>query len=203
MIPRRRALAALLAVLGLALAAPAVFGHATLTDSDPVEGGSIATPYVLVLRFDEELNPDDSSVVVRDAAGSQVAEGGPIDDNFTMAVELPALPVGAYQAHWIAITADDNGKTQGDLSFTVAAATAPPSVTPVPSVSPTYAAPSTTPSATATALPTAAFTPSPAPTASPGPTEPATSGTELIVPLVLAGAVAVGLVWFLLRRRPS
>ena len=139
---------------------------------------------------------------MRDGSGTVVAEGGIVDDNFTMIVELPAVPVGSYQAHWIAITADDNGKTQGDVNFTVVAATAPPSVTPQPSVSPTYQPPpSSTPPATASAITTE--TPTPTPAASPAPGTGGASGTELVVPLILVAALVVALVWFLLRRRPS
>jgi methionine-rich copper-binding protein CopC len=198
---RRGLLAASSAVFVLALAAPVTLAHAALETSDPAAGATIASPYVLVFRFDEALKTDGSSVVVRDAAGTIVAQGGlSQDDAFTQVVELPAVPPGAYEAHWVSITADDSGKTQGDVSFTVVAATPPPSVTPLPSTSPTYQPPpSSTPSATL--VPTTAATATPAPTPAPGATP--SSGADLIVPLVLVGAVAVGLGWFLLRRRPS
>jgi len=200
----RRLAAALLALFVFVLSAPATFGHASLETSDPEEGGTIATPYVLVFRFDEELKADGSSVVVRDASGTEVATGGlSQDDEFTQVVDMPAVPPGAYQAHWIAITADDNGKTQGDVNFTVIAATPSPAPTPVPSTSPTYAPP--TQSATASPAATAVTTPSPLPTPSPTPTagsgQPA--GSELILPIVLVGAGVVVLAWFLLRRRPT
>jgi methionine-rich copper-binding protein CopC len=199
--PRRRVIAAFFAVFLLALTAPVTSAHAALETSDPVAGGTIASPYVLVFRFDEALKSDGSSVTVRDAAGAIVAEGGlSQDDAFTQVVELPAVPPGAYEAHWISITADDNGKTQGDVRFTVIAATSPPSVTPQPSTSPTYEPPpSSTPPATSSPTPAATVTPTPTP--APGPSQ--SSGAELIVPLVLVVAVAVGLGWFLLRRRPS
>jgi methionine-rich copper-binding protein CopC len=196
--------------------APAVFGlfalfatvsgasaHAKLEDSDPLENGTIATPYVLVARYDEELAADRSSVVVRNNAGDIVAEGGvATDDAFTMVAELPLLPPGAYVAHWIAITPDDNGKTQGDITFNVIAAT--PSPSPTPTRSPT-APPSTGPPASTAPTATASSAPSPtvSPAPSPAPDGGQPSGTELIVPLVLAGAVVVALGWFLLRRRPS
>jgi methionine-rich copper-binding protein CopC len=198
---RRRLVAASFSTFILALTAPVTLGHAALETSDPPAGGTIASPYVLVFRFDEALTSAGSSVVVRDAAGTIVAEGGlSQDDAFTQVVELPAVRPGAYEAHWISITADDNGKTQGDVSFTVVAATPPPSVTPQPSTSPTYQPPpSSTPPATS--VPTTPTTATPAPTPAPGASQ--SSGSELIVPLVLVGAVAVGLGWFLLRRRPS
>ena len=136
-----------------------------------------------------------------------MAQGGlSLDDAFTQVVELPAVPPGAYLAHWIAITADDNGKTQGDVNFTVVAATPSPAATPTPATSPTYAPPSSaspagaSPSATPAA--TATQPPSPSPSPAPGDSGQA-SGSELIIPIVLVGAAVVGLAWFLVRRRPS
>jgi len=199
----RHAGAFLFAVLVLASSASTACAHAALETSDPVDGGTIASPYVLVFRFDEELKSDGSSVSVRDSSGAIVAEGGlSPDDAFTQIVELPAVPPGAYQAHWVSITADDNGKTQGDVNFTVITATPSPAITPTPATSPTYAPPSE--SATASPAATAASTTTPLPTASPAPGgsgQPA--GSELILPIVLVGAVVAGLAWYLLRRRPS
>lgn len=203
----RRVLALFFAVFVLALSAPATFAHASLETSDPPEGGTIASPYVLVFRFDEQLKSDGSSVVVRDTSGAIVAQGGlSLDDAFTQVVELPAVPPGEYIGHWISITADDNGKTQGDVNFTVVAATPSPAATPTSATSPTYAPPSTaspasaspsaTPAATATQLP------SPSPSPAPGDSGQAT-GSELIIPIVLVGAAVVGLAWFLVRRRPA
>jgi methionine-rich copper-binding protein CopC len=197
----RHAGAVLFAVLVLAVSAPATSAHAALETSDPLDGGTIASPYVLVFRFDEELKSDGSSVTIRDSSGAIVAEGGlSADDAFTQVVELPAVPPGAYQAHWVSITADDNGKTQGDVNFTVVAATPSPAITPTPATSPTYAPPSE--SATATPAATPALTATPLPTASPAPGETGQpAGSELILPIVLVGAIVVGLAWYLLRRR--
>jgi methionine-rich copper-binding protein CopC len=203
----RHAGAVLFAVLVLATSAPAIFAHAALETSDPLDGGTIASPYVLVFRFDEELKSDGTSVTVRDSSGAIVAEGGlSADDAFTQVVELPAVPPGAYQAHWVSITADDNGKTQGDVNFTVVAATPPPAVTPTPATSPTYAPPSESAPPTSAATPSAtpALTATPLASASPAPGDTGQpAGSELILPIVLVGAVVVGLAWYLLRRRPS
>src|SRR6266516_3526849 len=109
----RRLAPVLFASFALLATASGALAHATLESSDPAEGQSIATPYVMVARYDEELAPVGSSIVVRAASGDVVAQGGVAEDDlFTMIVELPALAVGAYVAHWIAITANDNGKTQ-------------------------------------------------------------------------------------------
>ena len=123
--------------------------------------------------------------------GRYVAEGGlSADDAFTQIVELPAVPPGAYQAHWISITADDNGKTQGDVNFTVVAATPSPAVTPTPSDEPnlcTAVGKCHSYSRRDTAL---TATPPPTASAAPGETgQPA--GSELILPIVLVGAIVV------------
>jgi methionine-rich copper-binding protein CopC len=201
----RRVFAVVFAMFVLALSAPATLGHASLEESDPPDGDTIATPYVLVARFDEELKSDGSSIVVRDSGGDIVAQGGlSQDDAFTMTVELPALTPGQFVAHWIAITADDNGKTQGDINFTVVAATPSPAPTPTPATSPTYAPPSQSATPSPTAAPAATATAAPTPSATPasGDSGQAT-GSELIIPIVLVGGAVVGLAWFLLRRRPA
>ena len=203
----RRVPAVFFAVFVLAVSAPATFAHASLETSDPEDGGTIATPYVLVFRFDEELKADGSSVVVRDSSGNEVVTGGlSQDDEFTQVVDMPAVQPGAYQAHWIAITADDNGKTQGDVNFTVVAATPSPAPTLTPATSPTYAPPSSeaTASPAPTATPAAPATQLPTPSASPAPGDSGQPvGSELIIPIVLVGAFVAVLAWFLLRRRPT
>lgn len=194
----RRCAPVLFASFALLSTAAGTFAHATLESSDPAEGESIATPYVMVARYDQELAPAGSSIVVREAGGTIVAQGGVAEDDlFTMIVELPLLAPGPYAAHWIAITADDNGKTQGDVNFIVIEATPSPvpTATPVTTVAPS-GQPTTTPPATFSPAPTPAPTPPPSSGGQP-------SGGELIVPLVLAGAVVVALGWFLLRRRPT
>lgn len=194
---------AVIASLALLSTAAGAFAHASLEASDPAEGGTIATPYVLVARYDEELSPDQSSIVVRNSSGAIVAQGGVAqDDVFTLVAEMPLVAPGAYAAHWIAITADDNGKTQGDINFTVVEAT--PS--PVPTPTQPGATPGTTDQATSTpagtVVPTTSLAPTAAPTPPPGSGGQA-SGSELIVPIALAVAVAIALGWFLLRRRPT
>lgn len=191
------------AVLALAVTTQGVLGHATLIaeESDPADGSTIVTPFVVVLRFDEELAPVESSILIRDSAGTIVAEGGIVEgeDLFTMVAELPVLEPGDYLAHWIALTPADNGKTQGDVRFTVVLATPSPAPTPVPTAPPSIAA---TPSPTVAAPTAAAPTPSAAPTPAPN-VDGSGAGAELILPLVLAGGVAVALAWFFLRRRPT
>ena len=198
----RRSGALFVTLLTLAITTQSVLGHAALLaeESDPADGATIVTPFVVVLRFDEELAPVESSILIRDSAGTVVAEGGIVEgeDLFTMVAELPALEPGEYLAHWIALTSDDQGKTQGDVNFTVVMATPSPAPTLVPTPVPSIAV---TPSPTVAAA-TSVPTPSPAPTPAPS-TSGSGAGAELILPLVLAGGVAVALAWFFLRRRPT
>jgi methionine-rich copper-binding protein CopC len=193
--------------LVLLMAAPAL-AHAALVSSDPADGATVTTPYVLNAVYDEDLKVDGSSITVRDAAGDIVAEGGVLDDPLHMIVNLPALAAGDYSVHWVAITADDNGKTQGDFAFTVAAATPAPTPTPSPTAAPSPAPGTASPGSgpTQTAAPPATASPiaTSAPTPSPAPAQPgsgSSSSTDLLVPLLVAVVVVAALGWFYLRRR--
>lgn len=204
-VPRIRS-ALLLALLGLLWLPSVAMAHAELVESDPPDGGTIASPYTLVARYDEPLGTNRSRIVVRDAAGNEVARGGiSEDDPQVMTVELPALPDGDYVAFWTAVTPNDGGVVRGSLEFTIA---------PPPSPSPS---PSPTPSVPPTGSPTVGPA-SPSPAASPGPTSSATLGpapppnggsaptggtTDLLIALAVAGALVAGLVFFLWRRRSA
>jgi len=195
----------LIACALLAVAAAPVLGHAELEESDPVDGGSIErTPYTLVARFGPDmLDPARSRIVVRNAAGEQVAEGGVLDDDaFTMAVELPPLQPGAYVARWTAVAADGHIE-RGNIGFAIeqAPATPSPAVTPSPTGqgggSP---APTAGPTATATPVASVTAVPTATPPPEPGTGEPAAA--ELLAGLLVAGLLVGALVLFLLRRRP-
>ncbi|MBA3945079.1 MAG: copper resistance protein CopC [Herpetosiphonaceae bacterium] len=111
----------------LALAQPAlVSAHAKLVSSNPANGAVLTTmPSHIVAIFDEELKATGPSIFVTNAAGKQVDAGdGKVDlndvDHKTLAVTLkPGLGAGTYTIHWQAITADDNGVTNGEITFTV------------------------------------------------------------------------------------
>jgi len=195
----------ILACALLALAAAPALGHAELEESDPPDGGSIErTPYTLVARFGPDmLDPARSRIVVRNATGEQVAEGGALeDDAFTMAVELPPLPAGAYIARWTAVAADGHIE-RGSIDFTVeqAPATPSPAVTPSPT-GPSGGSPTPTAGPTATATPGATVTPVPTPTAPPEPGTGEPAAAELLAGLLVAGLLVGALVFVLLRRRP-
>jgi methionine-rich copper-binding protein CopC len=119
-----------LAVAGVVLA------HAELVSSDPPAGGVLTTtPYTLTATFDDELTSAGSSIVVVNAAGTEVATGTVSDaDEFTLTAELPALPTGLYHVRWTAVSADDAAVERGTYTFnvTVGAASGSPLPTPPP-----------------------------------------------------------------------
>ena len=61
----------------LALSVIPVAAHADLEESDPGDGDTIETPYLLTATFSEEFDPDPqrSFMQVVDAAGTEVARG--------------------------------------------------------------------------------------------------------------------------------
>ncbi len=187
-------LACLLALSATGIAA----AHAELVESDPADGESVATPATLTALFSEPLSDEGSSIRVSNAAGAEVASGGvdPTDD-LRMLADLPALPDGEYVARWT-VRDEDGHVTRGEIRFTVEAASTPEPPTPA-------SAPATDPPATAP--PTDQPTPSPSPPPSPSPSPPPideqpTGGVgDVLMALVLAGAVIGGLTLYLLRRR--
>ncbi len=189
------------ALIALALAAPAVLGHAELEETDPPDGGSISTPYTLSGTFSEPL-VGNSRVVIRNATGEEVASALVTDaeDPSVLTVDLPALPAGEYVARWTATT-EDGHTERYSTSFTVVdAATAPPTASPTdaPTVAPATAA--TSAPTSPTPAPTAAATVGP--TASPAPVDPSTptSGNDLLIALLVAGVAVAGVLGYLFLR---
>lgn len=182
---------ALVAVLGPALAAPAVHAHDQILESNPADGATLdAPPVAVVLTFNADILPIAPAVLVRDAAGAVVLDAEPAVAGPVATAPLPAdLAPGVYAVSW-RVVSQDGHPIQGSFTFAVADTPAP-----------APAAPTTTPPA-GTATTPATMTPS---VASPS---PETSADESgAVPLAIGALAALGtvgvVVILLLRRRPT
>jgi methionine-rich copper-binding protein CopC len=195
-VPLAVVLACLLVLSSAGLAA----AHAELVDSDPADTDTIETPATLIAVFSIELdpNPERSFVIVRDAAGVEVARGAVSEDDLTtISAELPALPAGDYTVRWQARDPTDNHTERGTFGFTVVEAAPTPSPTPAPVTAPPATERPATPEPTE--QPTLSPTPSPSPPSIDD--EPTAGLADVLMALVLAGAVIGGLALYLLRRR--
>jgi copper resistance protein C len=202
-IPRLPLAVVLACLLILSISGPAV-AHAELVESDPADSDTIETPATLTAVFSIELdpNPERSFVIVRDAAGMEVARGVVSEDDLTtISAELPALPAGDYTVRWQARDPTDSHTERGTFGFTVV----DPPPTPSPTRAPVTAPPATELPATPapTEQPTEQPTLSPTPSPSPPPIDEQPTGgmADVLMALVLAGAVIGGLALYLLRRR--
>ncbi len=188
----------LLALPGLAL------GHAELETASPADKSTVTEPVVEVSGiYSQAMQPDGSSLVVKDSNGTQVAKGTVDPEDDTRMVATPATPLG----DGVYLVESTSLATDGDIAhatwtFTVAVAASPSS-------SPTEsAAPSSAP--TASAAPTAVATTAPPPSivASPSPSGTGTttgSTGDVVLPIIVALLVlAAGAAYLLTRRnRPS
>jgi methionine-rich copper-binding protein CopC len=198
MTTRPRVLASLGALsLALAsLAAPAlVLAHVELETTAPAADATVdGTPTEISATFSGPIEPD-SALSLRDAEGQELAGGGvdPGDATRLVIAPVPELATGTYEVRWTSVS--DDGHVERDTwTFTVTAA---PSPTPAPTASPTVA-----PSETETTPPTPS--PVPSPTVVPSPSAvgggSAGSGTDVVLPILIALAL-VGLVGGLLVTR--
>ena len=195
---RLRLAIATLGVAGVTLLSPALaLGHSELDVPTPADGATVeGTPATIEGTFTEPLDPDASSLGLRDAAGSLLAEGG-VDpaDELRMAVDpVPELAPGTYEVEWQAVAVD--GHIERDTwSFTVVApATPEPTPTPEPSET---AAPTNTPPPTETP----SLTPAPTPAASPDPGDGTGDSSDVILPILLGLAIVAGVAVALVRRQ--
>ena len=183
----------MLAVPGLVLA------HAELETATPADKSTVTEPVAEVSGvYSQAMKPDGSSLVVKDASGTQVAKGGvdPADD--TRMVATPATPLGdgTYRVESTTLATTATWRTRPG-----------PSRWPSPRARPRPRAPTATASAeaSATASPTTAPTPSAvAPTAAPSPSGDGTaagSGSDVIIPIIVALLVLIAGAAYLLTRR--
>lgn len=103
--------------------AAAAFAHAYLSRAIPPAGATVtAPPREVRCSFTEELEPDFSTLEVKNAAGTRVDTGkmhmNPQDAK-QMVIGLKPLTPGVYTVTWHAVSVDTH-HTQGHFSFTVA-----------------------------------------------------------------------------------
>jgi methionine-rich copper-binding protein CopC len=186
------------AMTAILLLIPAVVvAHAELDVPTPKDGATVeGSPPEVSGTFVQKINPDGSSLVLRDSGNKVVARGGPDpDDVKRMAItDLPELAPGTYTVQWTTVSAEDGELARGTWSFTVAVALKTPG-TPAPTATASASA-----AATASATPAATVAPTPSP--SPAPTDQGnTSGSDVILPIIVGLALVLAAAWFLLSRR--
>lgn len=102
---------------------PAVaWAHAFPDHSDPRVGRTVeASPAVVRIWFDGELEPVFSTIRVEDGKQRRVDKGdGRVDtqDRTLLEVSLPTLPPGRYQVIWSVVSRDGH-RTDGRYPFQV------------------------------------------------------------------------------------
>jgi methionine-rich copper-binding protein CopC len=111
----RHLLAICAAMLALSSAA---FAHATLKQSSPDAGSTVAAPREVALTLSDKVEPAFSRIEVTDAGGARVDEGKVAVGGGTMRVGLKPLSPGSYRVHWRAVSVDTH-KTEGSFIFNV------------------------------------------------------------------------------------
>ncbi|GAC1318218.1 MAG: copper homeostasis periplasmic binding protein CopC [Collimonas sp.] len=112
---------AVASLLSASFAQPA-FAHATLKDASPKSGAVLDTaPTKIRLHFNEALEAAYSKIKLTNAQGVAIkSDGIKVDPAHpeTMVLTPPALPSGAFQVEWSAMTQDGH-RTKGSYSFKV------------------------------------------------------------------------------------
>ncbi|HSW41567.1 MAG TPA: copper resistance CopC family protein [Patescibacteria group bacterium] len=199
--PGRAMRAALSAVVLLLLLVTPALADADLETAAPGPGDTVqVVPAELVAEFTQDLDPERSSLELRDTAGATLARGGTVPgEPRVMRMVLPALEPGVYTVRWTTFSAADGHLFRDTYEFTVVAPSpAPATPSPSPATpSPSVVAPS--PTAAPTAAPTAVPSATPTPPAAPG---GGAGAMEILLPLGAAALVVVGFgVWMFRRRR--
>ena len=194
----RNAAWALVAIVLAALILPtAVLAHAELETATPANKSTVTEPVAEISGiYSEAMKPEGSSLVVKDASGTQVAKGGVDPANDLRMVATPASPLGNGTFTVESTTlAEDGDIEHATWTFTVAIA-----ATTTPSAAASAASSAAPTSATATPVATVAPAPSPS-----GDGSTTGSGGDVILPIIVAlVALGAGAAYLLTRRnRPT
>ncbi len=112
-----------LAFIALVLALPgSARAHSGLARSSPAAGSTVSpSPKEVVLSFTEKLEPNFSTIEVRDAKGAPMHAGKSSVDaalHTQMRVALKALAPGTYKVIWRVLSVDTH-RSQGTFTFRV------------------------------------------------------------------------------------
>jgi copper transport protein len=118
----RLALVALLAVLGVGLAAAPASAHAELVSTDPADGAVLTEPPdAVTLTFSEAVTVAPDGIAVYDAAGDPVGMTSSDQEGEAVTADLPEdLADGTYVVAW-RVVSDDGHPEDGELTFSVGA----------------------------------------------------------------------------------
>jgi methionine-rich copper-binding protein CopC len=102
---------------------PLAFAHASLVDSFPAKGQTLAgSPAEIHLTFNEHVEPRYCRIKLVSDDGKYFDADRPAADKSNPNAIVAAIPVlkpGTYSARWTAVGGDGH-KTHGDFKFTVA-----------------------------------------------------------------------------------
>lgn len=124
----------------VALTGTPASAHANLLDSNPTDGAMLNTaPTRLTLHMSESVELADTTVVIVDGHGGQIASGAVrllrkagsgTEVPSTLVVALPPLPADTYRVTWATLSSDDLHPTRGVLVFGVHRAVVAANATP-------------------------------------------------------------------------
>jgi len=118
----KRQLIAITAICFALLLPASAWAHAFLDHADPKVGSVIASsPDEIKIWFTQEIEPDFSSIEVRDSRGNEVDKQDTHKDSSDkklLIVSVPKLADGQYTVTWKVVSTDTH-HTHGDFSFTV------------------------------------------------------------------------------------
>src|SRR6478735_1633193 len=188
-----------LASMTMLLVPAIVLAHAELVTPTPADKSTVTAPVAEVSGlYSEAMKPDGSSLVVKDASGTQVAKGGvdPASDQRMVATPASPLGNGTYTVESTTL-AEDGDIAHSTWTFTVAVAATASAVPSAAATAASSAAPTATP-----ATPVATVAPAPSPSADGSTTG---SGGDVILPIIVAlVALGAGAAYLLTRRnRPT
>jgi len=98
---------------------PRVLAHAFPKQEEPRPNSIVQAPKTVTITFNEELEPEFSTLWITDSNNQKIASGGLNPDNIQiMTLNLPSLPAGIYHVYWKVISRDGH-QTEGKYEFTV------------------------------------------------------------------------------------